>query len=87
MRHQGIRARGKRHESSRSGRSSASIQRRRHLASAGQCVEISETQVAVEQLAQFTQLNAALVEESAAASGDLDHQAQLLEGAVNVLMC
>jgi len=56
-------------------------------ASAGQSVEISETKLAVDQLAQNTQLNATLVEESAAASGDLNHQAQALEDAVNVLMC
>ena len=55
--------------------------------SAEQSVEISETQVAVEQLAQITQLNAALVEESAAASVDLNSQARALEDAVNVLMC
>ncbi|HTR08643.1 MAG TPA: methyl-accepting chemotaxis protein, partial [Paraburkholderia sp.] len=56
-------------------------------ASAGQSVEISETKLAVDQLAQITQLNATLVEESAAASVDLNHQAQALEDAVNVLMC
>jgi aerotaxis receptor len=56
-------------------------------ASAGQSIEITETQVAIEQLAQITQMNAALVEESAAASVDLKQQAQALEDAINVLMC
>ncbi|KDB08066.1 methyl-accepting chemotaxis sensory transducer with Pas/Pac sensor [Burkholderia sp. lig30] len=56
-------------------------------ASAGQSLEIGETQLAVEQLAQITQMNATLVEESAAASSDLNKQAQSLEDAVQVLMC
>ncbi|WP_296657246.1 PAS domain-containing methyl-accepting chemotaxis protein [Paraburkholderia sp.] len=55
-------------------------------ASSGQSVEIGESQIAVEQLAQITQMNAALVEESTAASAALNQQAQALEDAVNVLM-
>ncbi|WP_042338268.1 methyl-accepting chemotaxis protein [Paraburkholderia ferrariae] len=55
-------------------------------ASSGQSVEIEESQIAVEQLAQITQMNATLVEESAAASVALNQQAQALENAVIVLM-
>ncbi|WP_322013086.1 methyl-accepting chemotaxis protein [Paraburkholderia sp. J12] len=55
-------------------------------ASGGQSVEIEESQLAVEQLAQITQMNATLVEESAAASAALNQQAQALENAVIVLM-
>ncbi|WP_027794752.1 methyl-accepting chemotaxis protein [Paraburkholderia acidipaludis] len=55
-------------------------------ASSGQSVEIAESQIAVEQLAQITQMNATLVEESAAASTALNQQAQTLEDAVTVLM-
>lgn len=55
-------------------------------ASSGQSVEIAESQIAVEQLAQITQMNATLVEESAAASTALNQEAQALEDAVTVLM-
>jgi len=55
-------------------------------ASGGQSIEIAESQIAVEQLAQITQMNATLVDESAAASVALDKEAQALEDAVTVLM-
>lgn len=55
-------------------------------ASSGQSVEIAESQIAVEQLAQITQMNATLVEESAASSVALNQEAQALEDAVTVLM-
>ncbi|TPQ39849.1 MULTISPECIES: methyl-accepting chemotaxis protein [Cupriavidus] len=54
-------------------------------ASRGQSVEIEQTSAAVEQMAHITQMNAALVEESAAAATGLKQQAQALEDAVNVL--
>ncbi|ODV44148.1 hypothetical protein AWV79_10815 [Cupriavidus sp. UYMMa02A] len=54
-------------------------------ASLGQSMEIEQTTVAVEQMTQITQMNAALVEESAAAAMGLKQQAQALEDAVNVL--
>ena len=49
-------------------------------------VGIGESQVAVEQLAKITQMNSALVDESAAASAELSQQAEALEDAVTVLM-
>lgn len=55
-------------------------------ASCGQSVDIGESQVAVEQLAKITQMNSALVDESAAASAELSQQAEALEDAVTVLM-
>ncbi|MGO4307028.1 methyl-accepting chemotaxis protein [Cupriavidus sp. RAF12] len=54
-------------------------------ASRGQSVEIEQTSTAIEQITQITQMNAALVEESAAAAMGLKQQAQALEDAVNVL--
>jgi aerotaxis receptor len=55
-------------------------------ASGGQSVDIGESRVEVERLAKITQLNAARVEESAAASVEPGHQAEAFEDAATVLM-
>lgn len=54
------------------------------VASQGQSAQITQINDAVEQVAELTQRNAALVEQSAAASTDLQQQTQSLEATVSI---